>query len=109
MLENIRQSGGVLWGLEAVYFASVHHGLKGGSLLVVLCRIFATCTGVTACSVFPTIHGCSVSVFWCVYLSSIGAFGLITSASVSVSVTAAVVWLFFEYVGSVDGRFLGII
>ena len=48
-----------------------------------------TCTDVTACSVFPTIHGCSVSVFWWVYLSSIGAFGSITSASVSVSITAA--------------------
>ena len=67
MLGNPSQSGGVLRGPEAVYFAAIHHGLEGGTLVVVLCCIFVICSGVAAYAVCPTIYECVVSVFWCVY------------------------------------------
>ena len=44
-----------------------------------------------ACAIFPTVHGCVVFFRW-IFLSFIGGFGSVTSASASVF--SSFLWLF---------------
>ena len=78
-------------GSRISFFAVIHHELEGGALLVVLCRSFLLVLVWLHVPFFQQYTDVLFFFRW-IFLSFIGGFGSVTSASASVF--SSFLWLF---------------